>query len=261
MDVIVCLKQVPDLQQIRIKRETREPVLEGAPFIFGQFEKNALEEAVRLKEKHGGKVIALALGNAKLKDTIIEALAIGADEAILLIDPAFTGGGPASTATILAAAIRKIGRFDLIMLGEGSADNYSGQVIGRLAEILDLPQITYVREIQVENNQVRATRDLEDALEIVLVNFPALVSVTSELNTPRLPPLPAILKASKKPLTKYGPADLGLDASQFGPNAALTRTVSNLAPQQERKQVLFEGDADKMIDELVRALQKEGALG
>src|SRR5512135_2446990 len=116
VDIIVCMKQVVDLQQIRIKRETREPVLEGAPFVFGQFEKNALEEAVRLKEKQGGKVTALALGNAKLKDLIIEALAMGADEAVILTDPAFAGGGSASTANILAAAIRKIGKFDLVLM-------------------------------------------------------------------------------------------------------------------------------------------------
>ncbi len=260
MDIVVCLKQVHDLQQIRIKRETREPVLEGAPFVFGQFEKNALEEAVRLKEKHGGKIIALALGNAKLKDIIIEALAMGADEAVLLTDPAFAGGGSAGTAQALAAAIRKIGKFDLILMGEGSADNYSGQVTGRVAELLDLPQIAYVRELSVEGNRIRATRDLEDALEVVEAELPVVVSATSELNTPRLPPLPAILKASKKPMNTWSLSDLGLDASKVGASAALVKTLSNLAPQQERKQVLFEGDMDRAVDDLIKALQKEGAL-
>jgi electron transfer flavoprotein beta subunit len=260
MDIVVCLKQIPDLSQIRIKRETREPVLEGAPFLFGQFEKNALEEAVRLREKHGGKVIALALGNPKLKDTIIEALAMGADEAVILTDPALSGGGAASTAQILAAAIRKIGKFDLILMGEGSADNYSGQVIGRVAALLDLPQVTYVRELGVEGNRLRATRDLEDALEIVQVDLPAVVSATSELNTPRLPALTAILKASKKPVTTWSPSDLGIDASKVGAKGALVKTLSNLAPEQERKQVLLEGNTDKVVDDLIQALQKEGAL-
>ena len=260
MDIIVCLKQVVDLQQIRIKRDTREPVTEGAPFIFGQFEKNALEEAVRLKEKHGGKITALALGNAKLKDLAIEALAMGADEAVLLTDPAFAGGGSAGTARALAAAIRKIGKYDLILMGEGSADNYSGQVAGRVAELLDLPQITYVRELQVEGGRLRATRDLEDALQVVEVDGPVLVTATSELNTPRLPPLTAILKASKKPIATWSPADLGLAPDIIGVNGATVKTVSNLAPEQERKQTLFSGEADKAVDELVKALQKEGAL-
>ncbi len=255
MDIIVCLKQVPDLQQIRIKRETREPVLEGAPFVFGAFEKNALEGAVRLKEKLGGKIVALALGNAKLKETIIEALAMGADEAVLMNDAAFAGGGSAGTANALAAAIRKIGKYDLVLMGEGSADNYSGQVIGRVAELLDLPQITFVRELSVEGNRLRATRDLEDALEVVEADLPAVVSVTSELNTPRLPPLPAILKASKKPIVVWSPADLGIT-----PSASVVSTLSNLAPVQERKQVLFEGDAASAVEELVKALGKEGVV-
>jgi electron transfer flavoprotein beta subunit len=144
-------------------------------------------------------------------------------------------------------------------MGEGSADNYSGQVIGRVAELLDLPQITYVRELSVEGNRLHATRDLEDALEIVEADLPAVVSATSELNTPRLPPLTAILKASKKPVTTWSPSDLGLDA-QVGSNAALVKTLSNLAPEQERKQVLLEGDTDKAVDDLIQALQKEGAL-
>jgi electron transfer flavoprotein beta subunit len=260
MDIIVCMKQVPDLDQIRIKRETREPVLEGAPFLFGAFEKNALEESVRIKEKHGGKVIALALGTPKLKDLIIEALAIGADEAIILTDPGFAGGGSDGAAQALAAAIRKIGKFDLILMGEGSADNYSGQVIGRVAELLDLPQITYVRELHIEGNRVRATRDLEDALEIVESDLPVVVSATGELNTPRLPPLTAILKASRKPTKTWTPTDLGVTKEQIGAHAAHVKTVSNLAPEQARKQVLFEGEIDKTVDELVKALQKEGAL-
>ncbi len=255
MDIIVCLKPVPDLSQIRIKRETREPVLEGAPLVFGQFEKNALEEAVRLKEKQGGKVTAMALGPAKLKDLIIEALAMGADEAVIMTDPALAGGGSASTAQLLAAAIRKIGKFDLIFMGEGSADNYSGQVTSRLAELLSLPQITFVRELAIEGNRVRATRDLEDALEVVEAELPAVVSVTSEINTPRLPPLTAILKASRKPIKVFGPTELGMRAQ-----APMTQMVSNLAPEQDRKQILFEGEVDKAVDELVKALQKEGAL-
>ncbi len=260
MDIIVCLKQVPDLQQIRIKRETREPVLEGAPFVFGAFEKNALEEAVRLKEKLGGKVIALALGTPKLKENILEALAMGADEAVMLTDPGFAGGGSAGTAHALAAAIRKIDKFDLVLMGEGSADNYSGQVVGRLAELLDLPQITFVRELQIIDNQIRATRDLEDALEVVETHLPVVVSATSELNTPRLPPLTAILKASKKPMTTWTPADLGLAKEQIGANAATTKTLSNLAPQQERKQMVFEGDLNETVDDLVKALEREGVL-
>jgi electron transfer flavoprotein beta subunit len=200
-------------------------------------------------------VIALALGNAKLKDLIIEALAMGADEAYIITDPALSGGGSPNTAKILAAALRKIGHFDLIMMGEGSADNYSGQVTSRLAELMGLPQITYVRELHVEGNRVRATRDLEDALEVVEADLPVVISATSELNTPRLPPLTAILRASKKPTKVLTATDLGVT-----PASPVSRILSNLAPEQTRKQVLFEGETDKAVDGLVKALQKEGVL-
>ena len=149
MDIIVCMKLVPDLKQVRIKRETREPMLEGVPLVWGDMDKNALEEAIRLREKNGGKVTVLALGAGKLKEAMVEALAMGADEGVILTDPLLAGCDSAAVAQALAAAIRKIGRFDLVLAAEGSTDNYSGQVGPRLAEELDLPQITFVRELAV----------------------------------------------------------------------------------------------------------------
>ena len=259
MNIVVCMKQVIDLEQIRIKPATREPVTEGLPFLFGDFEKCALEEAVRIKEKHGGKVIAVAAGAPKLKDTIKEALAIGADEAVILIDPAFQGSDAMGSARLLAKTIEKIGEYDLILLGDGSADEYSGQVPPRLAELLGLPQVGAVREMEVLDGRVRAVRDLEDALEVVEVDLPAVISVTSELNTPRLPPLSAILKAGRKPLHVWGPDDVGVTAEEVGSSASMVEVLSNLAPVQDRKGIIFE-DEEEGVVELVKALQQEGVL-
>jgi electron transfer flavoprotein alpha/beta subunit len=121
MHIVVCMKQVIDLEQIRIKPNTREPVVEGLPVLFGDFEKCALEEAVRIKERHGGKVTVLAIGTPKLGDTIKEALAIGADEAIILIDPLFQDSDAMGSARALARAIEKIGDYDLILMGDTAA--------------------------------------------------------------------------------------------------------------------------------------------
>jgi electron transfer flavoprotein alpha/beta subunit len=255
MNVVVCMKQVIDLEQIRIKPDSRQPVVEGLPVLFGDFEKCALEEAVRIKEKHGGKVVAVAAGSAKLKDTIKEALAIGADEAVILTDAAFQDSDAMGSARLLAKAIGKIGEYDLILLGDGSADNYSGEVPPRLAELLGLPQVAAVREIEVLDGRVRAVRDLEDALEVVEVGLPAVLAVTSELNTPRLPPLSAILKAGRKPLHVWGPGDVGVTGEEVGAAAAVVEVLSNLAPVQDRKGVMCEDEA-----ELIRALQQEGVL-
>jgi len=249
------MKQVIDLEQIRIKADTREPVVEGLPVLFGDFEKCALEEAVQIKEKLGGKVTAVAAGSAKLKDTIKQALAIGADEAVILTDPAFQDSDAMGSARLLARVIEKIGEYDLILLGDGSADNYSGEIPPRLAELLDLPQAGAVREIEVLDGQVQVVRDLEDAAEVMQVDLPAVISVTSELNTPRLPPLSAILKAGRKPLHVWGPDDVGLAAGEVGAGAAVVQVLSNLAPVQNRKGIMCEDEAG-----LVQALQQQGVL-
>jgi len=260
LHVIACMKQVVDLQQIRIKRDTREPVLEGLPVLFGDMDKNALEEAVRIKEKHGAKVTVLSAGSGKLKDTILEALAMGADEACIVVDPACEGSDTASSAMTLARAIEKIGPYDLILVGEGSADNYSGQIGSRIAEILNVPQVTYVRELSIEGNAVTAIRDIEAALEVVKVNMPLVASVTSEINKPRRAPLAQILRASRKPMKSLAMKDLEIDTARVGSAASAIQVVSNLAPQQERKGIILEGDADESVGKLVDALRKEGAF-
>ena len=260
MHVIACMKQVVDLQQIRIKRDTREPVLEGLPVLYGDMDKNALEEAVRIKEKHGAKVTVLSVGSAKLKDTVLEALAMGADEACTVVDPACEGSDTAASARTLVRAIEKIAPYHLILVGEGSADNYSGQIGSRIAEILNIPQMTYVRELSIEGNTITAVRDVEAALEVVKAEMPSVVSVTSEINKPRRAPLAQILRASRKPLKSWTLKDLGIDPGAVGSASSAIQVVSNLAPQQERKGVFFEGDVDEAVGKLVDALRKEGAL-
>jgi len=233
MDIIVCLKQNVDMKQIRIKKDTREPVLEGLPLLFGDMDKNALEEAVRIREKIGGKVIALSLGSMKLKETIKDALAGGADEAVVLIDPLFAKADSRGTAKALAKAIQKIGKFDLIILGEGSTDNYSGQTGPRLAEILDLPSITYVKQVEFADGKIKATRNMEESFEVVESRLPALMTVTTGINEPRIPSLMQILKAAKKPLQEWNAGAIGLSAADFEERES--RTVSNLAPVEQRK--------------------------
>ena len=267
MNIIVCMKQVIDLEQIRIKPETREPVTQGLPLVFGDFEKCALEEAVRIKEKHGAKVTVLAVGTSKLRDTIKEALAIGADDAIILVDPVFQGSDAMASARVLAKAIQKVGQYDLILMGDSSADEYSGEIPPRVAELLALPQIGCVREIEViadsgqisELKGLRVVRDLEKTLEVVEIDIPVVIGVTSELNIPRLAPLSAILKASRKPLIEWGLEDIGITAEEVGPIASVVNELSNLAPIQDRKGVLFK-DVEEGVVELVKVLDREGIV-
>jgi electron transfer flavoprotein beta subunit len=258
MQIIVCMKQVVDLEQVRIKQQTREPVLEGLPLLLGEFDKNALEEAVRIKERGKAHVAALAVGTTKLRETIKEALAIGADEAVIVTDPACRGSDAMGSARTLAAAIRKIGSFDLILLGEGSSDEYSGQVPARLAELLGLAQITYVRQLEVFADHLRAVRDLEDSLTVVEAPLPAVVSVTGELNEPRLPPLTAILRAGRKPLHQWSLADIGLEQAAVGAAASTLQVLSNLGPEQRRKGRIYEEPVDDAVTKLIDDLNREG---
>lgn len=266
MNIVVCMKQVIDLEQIRIKPETREPVIDGLPVVFGDYEKSALEEAVRIKEEFGGVVTAVAVGSAKLKETIKEALAIGADEAVILTDEAFKGSDAMGSARTLAKTIEKISDWDLILMGDSSADEYSGEIPARVAELLNLPSIMAVRGIEVlsesgsNTNTLRVVRDMADSLEVLEVDLPAVIGVTSELNTPRLAPLSAILKAGRKPLHEWGPDDVGLNADEFGPDASVVNELSNLAPVQDRKGIIYE-DPEEGVVEVVKALRQEGVLG
>ncbi len=258
MDIVVCVKTNPDLQMVRFRN--REPVLEAVPYKVGDLEKNALEAAVQLRDAVGGKVIALTVaeGNRKVKETMKEALAIGADEAVVVDDPALQTADQAAVAQALAKAVEKIGSCDLLLFGEGSTDGYSGQVGSRTAELLGVPQIGYARKITATDGGLQVERSMEDTIETLAAPFPVAVTVVSEINEPRIPSLMNIMKAGKKPLQEWSLADLGLDAAALAP----TRTIlSNLTEEQDRKHIMLDGDAAAAADALVNALVKEGVVG
>jgi electron transfer flavoprotein beta subunit len=260
--IIVCVKEVVDLAQVRFKGDGRTPVKEGLPVKLGAFEKNALEEAVRIKERLADvEIVALSVGSGKLKESIKEALAIGADRAVLVYDDILADVGPDVVARLLAAAVQRIGEWDMCMLGEGSDDEYTGQTPPRLAAILDVPQITNVRALELAaDGTVTATRDLERELEIVSCSPPVVISVTSELNIPRLPPLTAILKAGRKPVEVWTVSDLNTNGDWMKPEGRQIEELSNLAPRSSRKKKVLEGDLQHQISELIRDLEHDGAL-
>ena len=258
MNIVVCVKTNPDLQMVRVKN--REAVTEAVPYKIGDLEKNALEAAVVLRDAVGGKVTALCLaeGNRKAAEDVKVALAMGADEAVVIDDPALAAPDQAAVAAALAAAVEKIGACDLLLFGEGSSDNYTGQVGARVAELLGLPQIGYARKIEAaaEGSAVRCERSMDDMIETLEAPLPAVVTVVSEINEPRIPGLMQIMKAKNKPQQVWALADLGLEAP-----APVREIVSNLAEEQDRKNILFEGTVAEQADAFVNALIKEGVLG
>lgn len=259
MDIVVSVKTNLDLQMIRIKN--REPVLEAIPYKTGDLDKNAVEAALQLRDAVGeSKVIVLTVAesNRKVRETIKEVLAMGADEAVLIVDPALESTDQAGVARTLAAALQKIGSYDLVLFGEGSSDDYSGQVGPRVAELLGVPQIGYARQITAGGAGVLVERSMDDYIETLEAPLPAVLTVVSEINEPRIPSLMNIMKAGKKPTEEWSLADLGLDPAAV---ASSCETLSNLAEEQDRKHIMLEGGAAEQAAGLVNALLKEGIVG
>jgi electron transfer flavoprotein beta subunit len=258
VDIVVCVKTNPDPQMVRIK--SREPVLEAVPFKLGDLDKNALETAIQLRDAAGGKVVALTVAesNRKIKETIKDALAMGADEAAIVDDPAAASLDQTAVAAVIAAAVKKLGACDLLLFGEGSSDNYTGQVPSRVAEKLGVPQVGYARKVEVAGAAVRCERSMDEMIETLELPLPAAVTVVSEINEPRIPSLMHIMKAGSKPTQVWTLADLGLDAAALAPKQEV---VSNLAEEQDRKHIVFEGTAAEQAEAFVNALVKEGVVG
>ena len=249
MKIVVAMKQIADLQQIRIR--DRKPILDDVPMTFGRIDKNALEAAVQLKEAYDGEVIVVSVGDENLEDTVKEALAADADKAVIVDDTATTEMDSVQIASVLKELINTIENYDLIIFGEGSGDDYSGQIGSRVAELLDLPQVGFASNINIDGKKATVTRSLEDVEEIIEIKFPAVVTVMSDLNAPRIPAVSKVLKASKKPKEVFVLSDLNacIEESQV-------ITLSNLAPIINRR-----GTQLNSVAELLDALKAEGVGG
>lgn len=247
MHIVVAMKQIPDLQQIRIR--DRQPILDEVPLTFGDIDKTALEAAVQIKEQQEAKVTALCVGSSQLEDTVKEALAIGADEAMIVEwNEALESS---QSAQMIAAAINRTEGADLLLLGEGSGDNYSSQVGSRVAQLLGWPQVSYVSRIAIQDGKAFVSRSLEDCTQQLEVQLPAVIAVNSDLSEVRLPSVTQILKAGKKPRNTMAFSELGIPQPE-----PLTEVVANLAPESSRKQIEV-----KTVEALIQALQDEGFGG
>ncbi|MCR4400463.1 MAG: electron transfer flavoprotein subunit beta/FixA family protein [Syntrophomonadaceae bacterium] len=247
MNIVVAMKQVPDLQQIRIR--DRQPVMENVPLTLGAIDRNALEAAVRLKEAGDATVTVLMAGNGEVEETVKEALAAGADRACLVVDEALQEADGAVVAQVLAAAIRGMEDVKLVLFGEGSADNYSGQVGSRVAALLGWPQVGFAASLEVEGDTVRVVRALEDEDEVLESPAPLVVTVLGDINEPRIPSVSQILKAGRKPKEVLEPRELGVEVAARN----TTATVSSEAPDTRR-----EGRRLHSVEELLAVLRAEG---
>ncbi len=263
MHAIVCIKQVPDTTDVKVNPETGTLIREGVPSIVNPFDTYAIEEALRLKEKFGGKVTVISMGPPQAQEALKEAVAMGADEAILLSDRAFAGSDTWATAYTLAQAIRKIGDFDVILCGKQAIDGDTGQVGPGIAVQLGVEQLTYIfkiEEIDFDARRIKVERLLEEGREIVETTLPAVLTVVKDINQPRYPSFMGIRRAARMEIPVWTAEDLPDARPDFlGLDGSPTRVVRVFNPPPRGGEVVMvEGESpQETAAELADLLLKE----
>ncbi len=254
MDVVVCYKIVPDEQDIVIE-ENQTLSFDRANLKIGDYDLNAIEAGVRLADETFGTVTALSAGGANVENSKMRKsiLSRGPRENFTVSDPALVNADSALTAGILKAALDKMGHFDVVLCGEGSADLYAQQVGIQLGALLGIPTVNSVTGIVPGKGSIIATRSLEDEVETLEIPLPAVISMAADANTPRIPSMRDILGAGKKPTTSWTVEDIGMEDLHNS-----VETLSTLAPRQhDRKRIIIDGDDDVKIHEFIDTIRPE----
>lgn len=266
MNVIVCIKQIPDPEippsKFRIDPEAKRAIPpEGIAPIINPYDERAVELALRIKEKTGGKITVLTLGDNASVNIVKHGLAMGADEGVVLTDPTFEGSDSFGIAHILTRAIQKIGDYDLILCGRQAADWDEGLVGSILSENLSVPLITLAVAIDVVDKEMKVKRVTLDGYQIFAVPLPAVVTVSQEVGRPRLPSGWGIISAARKKIPLWNAKDIGADLSQIGGSAARRKLMKLFVPERERKCEIVRGESPvEAAVKLAERLREAGAL-
>ena len=262
MQLVVTVKQVPDPDippsHFKVDEAANRviPPAGVAPVMNG-YDANALEAALRLKEAHGGEVTVVSLGPAEARDTLKRAIAMGATQAIHLMDPAFDNLDSVGTARALAAAIRKLGEFDAVLCGRQASDTDAGQVPIGIATLLELPVVAPIQAVEADESGFRVQRIAEDGYQVVELPMPCVLVVSSEIGEPRYPPLRGIMAAGRAQIPEWTAADLGLDPAQLAPVRQLRRLYIQ---QRESQAELIEADTPEEAGQLLALKLREAKL-
>jgi electron transfer flavoprotein beta subunit len=241
-----------------VERDSGKVSYEGVPGKVSDFDRSAVEAALVLRTAGGGRITSITVGPEEAAKSLREVMAMGVDQTIFVKEPAFNRLDAAATAAIIHKALEKAGSFDLLICAEGSVDSYTSLLAPMLAQKLHLPLITYAQSLQVKEGTVRAERALEKRVEVIEARLPAFVTVTGEINDPRIPTLLQIMGAMKKPILTFTLADLGLDLQ--GLTAMGYRLIEYSAKSRERRKVIFDGSVPEAVAKLVDSLAKDGLV-
>lgn len=259
MKIIVCIKQVPNTNKVKLDPATGTLIRKGIPSIINPDDKAALEAALVLKDQYNAQVTALCMGPPQADAALREALAMGADEAVLLTDRAFGGADTWATSSTLAAAIRGM-EYDLVITGRQAIDGDTAQVGPQIAEHLGLPNISYAEELRLEDGQVVVKRQYEDRYHVIRAKLPCLITALSELNKPRYMTPGGIFDAYAKQVKLLGRADVNIDDADIGLNGSPTRVFKSFDKQAKGTGSKVEMDPQESAAWLVERLQEKFIL-
>ena len=258
MNIIVCIKQVPETTDVKIDPKTNTLIREGVVSVINPFDTYAIEEGVRLREKFGGKVTILTMGPPQAAAALREAISVGADEGILVSDRAFAGSDTWVTSYTLAKSIQKVDNFDIILCGKQASDGDTAQVGPGISTHLDISQVTYVKKIEdIKENVAKVERMVEEGFEIIEVPLPCLMTVVKEINEPRLPSLKGKMKAKKAEIITWSTKDLDIDPLKIGLDGSPTKVVKIFTPPPRKGGQILKGEADNIAAELAELLKSE----
>jgi electron transfer flavoprotein beta subunit len=256
MHFVVCVKQVPDTTEVKVDPETNTLIREGVQSMVNPFDMFAVEEAIRLKERLGGKVTALSMGPPQAEAALREVISMGVDEGILLSDRAFAGSDTWATSYALAMAIRKLGDFSLIVCGNQASDGDTGQVGPGIAAHLDLPQITYIRKIEeIDETRIVAERLMEDGYEAIEAPLPCMVTVVKEINVPRFPSFKGKMAAKKARIPVWTAEEIQADPEKIGLAGSPTRVVRIFTPPVRAGGEVLDGTPEEAAAALIARLK------
>ena len=262
MNVIVCMKQVPDTETlIKIKPDGSGIVKDDIKYVMNPYCEFAVEESLRIKEKHGGQSVLITMGPAKAVEALRTGLAMGSDRSIHLNDPAFEGADGFATAKVLAEAIKKE-PYDLILCGKQAVDDDMAQVGPALAELLNLPHVTLITKLEfsADKKKAKVEREVEGGKEVIEVNLPAVFTCQKGLNEPRYASLPGIMKAKKKEVKAINAAALGLPGDQVGAAGSKTQINRYLPPPSRPPGKVISGEILEAAQKLVKLLREEAKV-
>jgi len=260
MDIVVCIKQVPDTTEVRINPETNTLIREGVPAIVNPIDENAVEEALRLRDKHGGKVTVITMGPPQATEALKQCIAMGADEVYLISDRAFAGSDTWATSYTLATAIKKLGKFDLILCGKQAIDGDTAQVGPGIAEWLNIPQVTFAIKVEVDSSKVKVERLLEEVNEIVEIPLPCVLTVVKQINEPRVPSLKGLMRAKKAEIKTLSAAEIEADQAVTGLKGSPTRVVKIFAPPAKGGGEMLSGTAEEMVVAVIDKLRERKTI-